>query len=96
MRKKEEDKSVLQVTVLQGKGCRYGQMVLFRNGVVSEWCCVGMALCRVMLSRVTLFTMTIRGTIVLVDDSVTISKITFYHGLCLKGKPWSCGHPVGG
>ena len=20
----------------------------------------------------------------------------FYHGLCLKGKPWSCGHPVGG
>ena len=20
---------------------------------------------------------------------------TFYHGLCLKGKPWSCGHPVG-
>ena len=19
----------------------------------------------------------------------------FYHGLCLKGKPWSCGHPLG-
>ena len=22
-------------------------------------------------------------------------KQLFYHGLCLKGKPWSCGHPVG-
>ena len=20
----------------------------------------------------------------------------FYHGLCLKGKPWSCGHPLRG
>ena len=24
-----------------------------------------------------------------------ISSTLFYHGLCLKGKPWSCGHPVG-
>ena len=22
--------------------------------------------------------------------------LNFYHGLCLKGKPWSCGHPLGG
>ena len=24
-----------------------------------------------------------------------VSIWTFYHGLCLKGKPWSCGHPLG-
>ena len=39
-------------------------MVLCRNSVVSEWCCVGMALGCVTLSRVTLFTVTIRGRIV--------------------------------
>ena len=32
--------------MLQGKGCCYGRMVLCWNGVVSEWCCVGMVLCR--------------------------------------------------
>ena len=24
-----------------------------------------------------------------------LNQTIFYHGLCLKGKPWSCGHPVG-
>ena len=23
-------------------------------------------------------------------------ELCFYHGLCLKGKPWSCRHPVRG
>ena len=35
--------------MLQGKGCCYERMVSCRNGVVSEWCCDGMALCRVLL-----------------------------------------------
>ena len=35
------------------------------------------------------------------DFSKTTSKYLFvsvlvYHGLCLKGRPWSCGHLVGG
>ena len=25
-----------------------------------------------------------------------LPNLAFYHSLCLKGKPWSCGHPVGG
>ena len=24
---------------------------------------------------------------------LTTPSFSFYHGLCLKGKPWSCGHP---
>ena len=24
----------------------------------------------------------------------SFKSLSFYHGLCLKGKPWSCGHPV--
>ena len=48
--------------VVMDEWCCVG-MVLCRNGVVLEWCCVGMALCCVTLSRVTLFTVTIRGRI---------------------------------
>ena len=36
------------------------------NGVVLEWCCVGMALYRVTLSWVTLFTVSIRGRILFI------------------------------
>ena len=29
-------------------------------------------------------------------ESILTDTNPFYHGLCLKGKPQSCGHPVGG
>ena len=40
--------------MLEGNGCHYGQIMLCRNGVVSEWCFVGMVLCHVMINCVKL------------------------------------------
>ena len=74
---------VMGLNVVESKCCRVC-MLLCRNGVVSEWCCVGMAICLVTFCRVTFFTVTKSLTIVSPPPTCFVSCVTCHlsHVIC--------------